>query len=112
MRPGRIADWLMVESATHWYSTRAHPGELDVAESTRQAVHQNARFLCERYACIGLTLADALILLTYVGQLSLPLVGKWGDTLPCQAHVCSSFSKVAVEAALRRYKGARKEGKL
>ena len=59
-------------------------------------MHQNARFLRERYAGIGLILADALILLTYVGQLSLPLVGTWGDTLPCQAHVCSSFSKVAV----------------
>ena len=43
---------------------------------------------------------DALILLTYLGELSLPLVGRWGQMV---VHVCSSFPKEEMEG-LRRSK--------
>ena len=45
---------------------------------------------------------DALILLTYLGELSLPLVGRWGQMV---VHVCSSFPKEEVAAALENYRG-------
>ena len=45
---------------------------------------------------------DALILLTYLGELSLPLVGRWGQMV---VHVCSSFPKEEMAAALENYRG-------
>ena len=50
----------------------------------------------------GLTMEDALILLTYLGELSLPLVGRWGQMV---VHVCSSFPKEEMAAALENYRG-------
>ena len=80
----------------------------DSQESTRQAVMQNARFLCKMYADVGLELGDALILLTYIGELSLPLVGKWGEMV---VHVCSSFPKAEVVEALANYRGGKNNQK-
>ena len=50
---------------------------------------------------------DALILLTYLGELSLPLVGRWGQMV---VHVCSSFPKEEMAAALENYRGGSRSG--
>ena len=55
----------------------------------------------------GLTMEDALILLTYLGELSLPLVGRWGQMV---VHVCSSFPKEEMAAALENYRGGSRSG--
>jgi amidase len=95
LQPGRIADWFMIEDNTHWHSTRSAQ---NTDEATRQAVLQNARFIARTH---DIKLRDALVLLTLVGKISIPLTGKWGD---CGPHVCSSFCKEQVNSALAGYR--------
>jgi amidase len=98
--PHQHSDWFMIEDATCWHSCCAADTE---AEASRLAVWQNARFLARTHR---IELKDALILLTLIGELSIPRRGKWGAHNPV---VCSSIPKGLLEQALR---ACRAEGRL
>ena len=83
------ADWFMVEDDKHWYAPFTGKDEM---EATRRAVFHNAEFISRTY---DMTLADALILLTMIGRISISRAsGEWGPhSIPV---VTSSFPKELV----------------
>ena len=74
----------MIEDETHWHSACTAPTE---AQAAKLAVFQNARFMSKMQ---GIDFADAMILLTMVGSISIARTGLWGANDPV---VCASFPK-------------------
>jgi amidase len=96
IKPGRHAEWFMIEDSTSWHSPISAPTE---TEAARKAVFQNARFIERNHA---VAFEDALIILTMIGRLSISLTGIWYD--PAAPVVCSSFSKQTLRDALTQYR--------
>ena len=85
----------MIEDPAEWHSVCAGTTE---GEAARIAVLQNAKFIARTE---NVPLADALILLTLIGRLTIARTGKWNNQQPV---VCASFSKTQAREALSRYR--------
>lgn len=91
LQAGRPEKWFMIEDDSRWHSACSAETE---SEAARIAVFQNAGFISRTY---GITLKDALILLTLCGRITVSRTGMWG---PADPVVCASFSKEDVHRAL------------
>lgn len=80
--------WPMIEDAGHWHFV-ACAG--DQSEAVRVAVLEAAKFVASHY---GMSLEDALVLLTMTVEIHCCRISGWGNLEPV---ICVSFPKAAVQ---------------
>jgi amidase len=85
-----LAAWPVIEDQTHWRMVTAAATE---GEAIRSGVFELAGFIERKY---GVSLNDALVLLTMCVSLNCSRTGGWGDL---QSVICASFPKELVERA-------------